>query len=394
MTDELRPLTSLRFVAATMIVIFHAHEIFPRQITQAPAFFPTAVSFFFVLSGFILTHVYRAKQVTYSQFVWLRVARLWPTHIAMLLFVMLLLPGAEGAGWFDPRLTAIANVFMLQSYVPFPAYYFSWDSASWSISTELFFYLLFPLLLVRIDWTWPWKLGAALVLSLLIVLLTTLSDLPQTAGLSDPAALSFIIPFPPMRLAEFCLGMAAYVLWKRYVEPAKLTAAAWTVSEGAALLLVVGWLIYFISSELVWRIPNWPLALWGYVAGGAPVFAILIIVLASGRGLLGSLLSRREFVYLGAISFSLYLLHQPFLRLFAISWPDLSLGKALLGGAALIVGSAALHELVEKPFRSILTKGRWSVRLRDRLRTYSTAHSGVIQACDVDPSDAWPDGRI
>jgi len=35
-----------------------------------------------------------------------------------------------------------------------------------------------------------------------------------------------------------------------------------------------------------------------------------------------------------------------------------------------------------------------TLRLRDRLRTHSTAGSGVIQAWDVDPSDAWPDGRI
>jgi peptidoglycan/LPS O-acetylase OafA/YrhL len=348
--SELPPLTSLRFFAALMIATFHAERIFHWPwLKNIPPFLSTGVSFFFVLSGFILTHVYcRRRETTYLQFVWLRIARLWPVHAAMFIFVAALFPLRD-----DPFRTAAANLLLLQSYVPISAYYFSWDGASWSISTEFFFYLLFPFLLISLDRTWHWKLGAALAVSLSIILLVTWLDLPLVGGPLDVTQEAFVIPFPPMRLAEFCLGMAAYLAWSRWVQPTLGGVATWTALECLAVALTFLWLVGIERVGTETWIPA--LSVWISEVGAAPFFAIVIVALAAGRGLLGRLLSRRELVYLGAISFPLYLLHAPLMMV--MQRFDAEAAPVI---AALLLGSILLHEAIEKPTRSILAQAiRW-----------------------------------
>jgi hypothetical protein len=75
-----------------------------------------------VLSGFILTHVYNARRsLSYWGFVRLRVARLWPTHLVTLLLVVLFVrpTSFDGEGFFDHRLTLLANLSLTQSVFPF-----------------------------------------------------------------------------------------------------------------------------------------------------------------------------------------------------------------------------------------------------------------------------------
>jgi peptidoglycan/LPS O-acetylase OafA/YrhL len=76
--------------------------------------------------------------------------------VTLVLVVVLLRPDSRqlpGEGFFDPRLVLVANILLLHSIVPYVNYVFSWNSPSWSISTEWFFYLMFPLLLKDIHRT-------------------------------------------------------------------------------------------------------------------------------------------------------------------------------------------------------------------------------------------------
>ena len=151
---DLKPLTSLRFVAAGMIVLLHSLLYFKWSwLNHVPATAAQGVSFFFVLSGFILTHVYRTRSVGYFTFMRARFARLYPVHVATLIIAMLFvradLVTFDGPGIFSKWALLASNLTLTQSLAPFMAYQFSWNSVSWSISTEMFFYLAFPLLLVR-----------------------------------------------------------------------------------------------------------------------------------------------------------------------------------------------------------------------------------------------------
>ena len=157
--EDLRPLTSLRFVAAMMIVLLHAGLFFGPLwpwLELVPATAVQGVSFFFVLSGFILTHVYKLKPwLGYGRFIATRVARLWPLHFFATLLLFLFVSGGymtySGPGIFDRNFVLLFNLGLIQSSIPTTAYVFSWNTVSWSISTEYFFYLAFPFLLINIE---------------------------------------------------------------------------------------------------------------------------------------------------------------------------------------------------------------------------------------------------
>src|SRR5439155_19441149 len=120
------------------------------------------VSFFFVLSGFVLAYNYPrldgAKAI--GGFYVARIARIWPAHIASaLLFVVLIanisyftLPAGSRA------LITLAHVTMTQAWIPLSRFITAYNTVSWSISTEFFFYLAFPLLAANWRSTWRMKL--------------------------------------------------------------------------------------------------------------------------------------------------------------------------------------------------------------------------------------------
>lgn len=130
--DDLKPLTSLRFVAAMMIVLLHSLVYFKSQwlwLTYVPQTAVQGVSFFFVLSGFILTHVYSRRQYSYADFLWARFARLWPMHIATIALVMFCVRADsitfDGPGLFSKWVTLAANVTLTHAVVPYTAFTFS-----------------------------------------------------------------------------------------------------------------------------------------------------------------------------------------------------------------------------------------------------------------------------
>jgi peptidoglycan/LPS O-acetylase OafA/YrhL len=199
--NRLDALTGLRFLAATAIVLQHSRGTFLGDDILRPWPLDHGVSFFFVLSGFILTYVYPELPTAGSirSFFLARAARIWPAHLATLA-----LAGAMLVGWSTPGPLA-ANVLLIQAWIPLPNYYFSYNAASWSLSTELGFYLLFPLLIWRFAERWWWLLAAAAALVLGLI------ALPLTHASAH--ALLYISPLG--RLFEFVLGMATALLWQR-----------------------------------------------------------------------------------------------------------------------------------------------------------------------------------
>jgi peptidoglycan/LPS O-acetylase OafA/YrhL len=144
MAGRLAALTALRFFAAAAIVFHHAagHWAFP---IPTHFFLSQGVTFFFVLSGFILTYRYprldgRADIVRFLQ---ARFARIWPAYVAALIIVLCSATAVLSS--FDGNslsLHVLANLLMIQSWLPTDGV--SLNGPSWSISTEFAFYLMFP----------------------------------------------------------------------------------------------------------------------------------------------------------------------------------------------------------------------------------------------------------
>ena len=348
---KLDQLTSLRFFAAAMIVIYHSAHPFGFNSTNQPTVFGAGVSFFFVLSGFILAYVYPTlgslKEV--RRFLLARVICIWPAHAVTFLFAFWLL----SLEWETPQ--AIANLTLVHAWIPAPIYYFSYNAPSWSISTEWFFYLAFPFLICRWAATWRWK-----VLTSVLLLLGMMTYFTSFAG--NYEAWLYISPFS--RILEFLIGAAIALAYRRTKDTVSWGYRQSTAFELAAVVLCATglYLKVLLSSSMVERSLGPAFAQWFDGSGLFPCFAVLIYVVALGRGGLSRLLSFPGLVILGEISFSIYLVHQIYIRYYRSLLPYLPDISAFLAfgifWVAVILSSYILWVVVEKPVRQIVLEPR------------------------------------
>ena len=144
---KLDALTSLRLVAALVVVVHHSKGYLLSESLIAPA--SEAISFFFVLSGFILTYAYHKRTYSIRGYCLARIARILPASLlSIAVYILLLNPYAlDPSSLLKPSLAITAsNLFLAQSLIPVPAYYFALNTVLWSVSVEAFVYLLFPAL--------------------------------------------------------------------------------------------------------------------------------------------------------------------------------------------------------------------------------------------------------
>lgn len=380
-TGKLDQLTSLRFFAAMMIVFHHATNSF--GIRPIGVNLGQGVSFFFVLSGFILYYVY-PKLATWPnirQFWRARIARLWPAYAVSLAIGFFLVPYTWQTG------TAVATLLMVQAWIPESIYYFSYNAAAWSISTEIFFYLAFPVLLY--NWKTNWWIKLLLSLSVLILLMKLSSHFslpdygnPAVGGGTVVSQHGLLYINPISRIFEFILGMCVALAWRSKPQLGWNPWLATALEIGAGALCAAA---MYYTALAAWHARTSfgpPAGLWVTHSGPAFAFCLLVYVFAQGRGLLSRLLAAPFLVVLGEISFSMYLLHQIFLTYyrrhpadfahlsnaaaFAVFMAILLLGSYLMWaciempGRRLIVGRKPIHATpaMAKSWREHLARGR------------------------------------
>jgi peptidoglycan/LPS O-acetylase OafA/YrhL len=150
-------LSGLRFILALWIAVFHFGAMYdPDGLGSWPLMLAGAarVDIFFVLSGFVLTHIYWARtdaKFDFAGFLQARFARLVPLHLFALAILGLMVLGANliGAQGETQKFTLqgfLANVFLLQSWGIDGSG--TWNFPAWAISAEFAGYLLFPLFLI------------------------------------------------------------------------------------------------------------------------------------------------------------------------------------------------------------------------------------------------------
>ncbi len=349
---EVRALTGLRGIAAGLVVAFHVGAALP-----GPTAFElpgragyVGVTFFFVLSGFVLTWAHRPGQPT-AVFARRRAARILPLHVvtwAAALGVLVL----EGAQLSAKPL--LANLLLLQAWVPLEAYYYGGNGVAWSISCEAFFYAALPLVLavgLRLDERRLRAAGALLLAAAVAVPLSVRAALP------DAHLTGWLWTFPPVRALEFLLGVVLALAHRRgrlhlpLARVAPVVAAA--LPAAVALDAVLGAGVGGAERQDVVSL----------VALPAVVLLIPAVVTAEQRGTVGWL-AGPALVRLGRWSFALYLTHQLLLRVVvqALPHPDAlgaARGAAVQGGVVLasVAVAAVAHRVVERPLAARL-RGR------------------------------------
>jgi peptidoglycan/LPS O-acetylase OafA/YrhL len=343
-----------------MIVIHHTRSLEVFGFTQSnPESFAweQGVSFFFVLSGFILCYVYPVLSDRNSVlgFWRARIARVWPAVLFSFLIAFLLLD----LKWDTP--IAISNLLLLNAWIPNAAYFYSYNSPSWSVSTELFFYLVFPALISNWEKNWRQKVCFSIVL-LGIVFIA--SNLMQTAKSRlfdlEQVRVGLLYISPITRIFEFTFGIFLAFSFRKRSAVIIWSKGRATSYEVIALLFVFVSLVGMRKLGAVMEFQFGELAFshWLSFAGAMFSFGALIYVMALQRGLVSAFLSGRFLVFLGEISFSLYLLHQIFLRYFIqnrLAFPVLpDIVAFAIYACVLGLSSFLMWALIEIPIRKVL----------------------------------------
>jgi peptidoglycan/LPS O-acetylase OafA/YrhL len=344
---KLAPLTSLRFVAAAFLVVLHIGAFgVPNDARCA-----LGVPFFFVLSGFILTYVYRDfSAVSVGHFFAARVARLWPIHLVTFVFTVAFIPplGTWFTTTWDGFFMGILNLSLLQSWIPIPATCFSYNAVSWAISVELFFYLCFPLLAKS-------RRFATLYVGILVFVASGIGIVAFLDGAppNDPWSFSwrsFVLQNPLARFAEFATGVATGHMF--LTTPGRIRSfTTATMLEAFAILVV---LLFALSSP---KHPKGVFLTWYSQSGGMVCFAGLIACFACSSGWFSQVLSHRYFVFLGEISFATYMIHQIVIRCaiaYGIPARFGQVGAIAFVVVVIYVASFVLWRFCEVPARSAL----------------------------------------
>jgi peptidoglycan/LPS O-acetylase OafA/YrhL len=295
-------LDSWRGICALLVALFH----FPTGSTVSQSAFIGSsylfVDFFFVLSGFVIASSYgdrlnQPEQV--ARFALVRFGRIYPLHLLMLAafagfeLLRLMLPQLHGTGaapftgGFDPR-SLLANLLLLQG-VGFEDQ-LTWNAPSWSISAEFFAYLLFAgVVFVAGARAWIWFVAAAVTAPLFLLGFSTHHmDVSYDFG--------FI-----RCLYGFSLG--ALLAWfqhdsiagARQVLAANGPRMSWTVAEIVMVVVIA----LFVS-----------LAGDNDAGIAAPlVFALALFLFAHEGGWISALLRTPFMLTLGALSYSIYMVH-------------------------------------------------------------------------------------
>lgn len=342
---DLKPLTTLRIIAALWVVL---GDYWPDLTGAAPALVAHSqlgVELFFVLSGFILSHVYLTSfgegGFRYRGFLWARLARIYPLHIATLLAVGAMAGGALLIGQHPEHVVLYwpalpANLLLINAWgVNADA---GWNHPAWSISAEWFAYLAFPIFAAL-----AWRLRTRPKLAVALALAVLAGVYPLFRKLAGFDLTDATIAWGALRIVPcFLYGCAINLLWRS--RPIRNRRAAVIASlsclGGAAALAAV----------------SAPPALIVAVFGG------LILCWASLTTTGSRLFSGPVGVYLGEVSFAVYMV--------AVPWKILAgaAGAALLHSstfplplwlayfAAVVPVAMMAHHLVERPARNFMRR--------------------------------------
>lgn len=357
-------LTPLRGIAALWVVLFHLDvcifyrdfgSLLPREATGLLSKGYLWVDFFFLLSGFVLAHVYGdelstgSKSSSIPRYLWARFARLYPLHIFTLALLMLsvvvvpyFLPGVIDESWKGYFAWSALTSNVLFTHAMNQHVYLSWNIVSWSIGAEWWTYVAAIIFLLA--------LHQRRLQSVVPVMLFSFVGLIILVLLQSEKNLDITFNYGFFRcLFEFVIGVGLYEIYRqRYAET--------LLAHDRVFLL----LLILIAAILHWRIADLSII---------PVFALLILAASYNRRQTHRILNLPVFTYLGKISYSIYLMHGIWFMLFWFAFPAIKtqLGMQQMPQAfklayvllflSLTIGSAHLsYRYVELAGRRLLHK--------------------------------------
>jgi len=300
-------LTGLRGVLGWSVFVVHAGEFFGLLV---PALAPGllvygrahyfALDTFFLLSGYVITAGYRRKFAsrpmlsTYARFLWSRLSRFYPLHLAVLIALVLVVGAAQVAGVRFDRVgdagDVLRHVVLVQGWGG--AESLTWNVPAWTISSQWFGYLIAPVVVMGVvRLRRSTTVVACYVASLAVVLaayavlgfddehLTAAAPLWRAVGGFVAGALLFHLAAVGSRIPALC--------------------GRWT---GPLVVLLLGMVVGLSVMDLPTMVAE-------------PLLGLVLLGVAQERGAISRMLASRGTVWLGQLSVALYLTHYPYLML-------------------------------------------------------------------------------
>ncbi|PCN48036.1 acyltransferase [Curtobacterium sp. 'Ferrero'] len=344
---RLDSLTGLRAFAALAVFLHHATAY--QESPDWAGFITNAgddgVSFFFMLSGFVLAWNGRATD-TPGQFYRRRAARILPLY-----WIAWIVGGAYAIVADHQRFSSLVpSVVLLQSWFPQKDIHFAGNSVGWSLSAEMFFYLMFPAVFVLLR-----RLSVRGTVIVAVVALFFIFAIPLTLHPTEAAGIRYwlIYLFPVTRFFEFVVGMSLAMILRSGVRFPVPVAATATFALAVSIA------------------SNWLPRYWLLVAATAIPFVLLLASAADAdRAGKRSIFAWKPIVKLGEWSFAFYLVHLVVLRVvIAVTNRTVPMPWWATSALGLVIGvavAAVLCEYVEKPLEKRLRgDGRLPVSLDD-----------------------------
>jgi peptidoglycan/LPS O-acetylase OafA/YrhL len=321
------------------------------------------MTIFFMLSGYILAYRYDVPRVPIREYALNRIARIYPVYVAAAVLALPWIGVSIAAGTTNEFMRTsgqlvsliVANAFGLQAW--FPAMFHYWNvPASWSISAEVFFYLLFPLLVAHIR---PLR-RQSLLLLLGIAYVFSFTPGFIYVFFSGREVPSIYYSMPIFRLAEFVLGMCAFYVTRHLPHAYAAFTAPAAYGLTAAALIYLGIIGH--------RFPLWVTHNWIIV----PTIFVLLIALARPNNVVARTMSSPLMVWGGKVSYCFYSF-QPLILFPLIAhrnslvevFPLLASNAilCLMMGLALLGMAAAGYYFIEEPGRSAIRRRAraWSI---------------------------------
>ena len=344
---DIRPLTGLRFVAAFWLLIYFFWERFdlgPRDSIGIVHAGNYGVDLFFILSGFVLAHVYgpqvESKTFSWRSFVWARLARIYPLHLICLAAMIAIWAAGSLMG-----ATFKASAFVVEQ-IPYHLALVhawglvasdGWNFPSWSISAEWFAYLTFPI-----------SFGIAALFAKrpligLVFMVAVFAAFVAWMGLYNIELMNMTWQGGIVRIVpSFGMGIALWLLGRNLTLPKGVAGLGVAISTVWVVMAAAwGWASYWI---------------WPGLAG------LVFFLAETSKTNQAPLLASKTWVYLGEISFAAYMVHLPVdIALYQIVERVMGEPKGTLalvigigGVLASIIAAAVAHALVEKPARNWL----------------------------------------
>jgi peptidoglycan/LPS O-acetylase OafA/YrhL len=373
MDKQIGALTSLRGIAALVVVVHHfAYYTLPQTgkfLSSYSHFFKNGylcVDFFFILSGFIMAYVYtndfygQVNKSDYWKYLRARFARIYPLHLFTLLvlvsleLIKMITLGNAFTGKFSLMALA-ANIFLLQAFdLSCPPLFWCgtyWNEPAWSISVEFVTYTFFPFILyfiLRLNPRGDLIFYVCTLLALFLLIKFTHGNLDSIIGLPSIARCSL----------ESVLGIITYKVYQRSNYQSRVIPTAITA---VSMVWILG--VMHSWTDNYRGIHDWSIL---------PACSLLILGISNqSHRASAKILSSKTLIYLGTISYSIYMVHwclSELLKTFWLSKLDptfdhgLSLTQCLIGLMLFLLtnisASSMTYKFIEVPMRTYLKSRR------------------------------------